>query len=97
MVSYNIIISKKLHLTVQKGAGCCMYPCAISSAASRDSAVKLITDSILDCILKPASNFSIAYTVCKKKKHKYGDAFSKSSSILEIRIEGKVIRNWDSN
>ena len=34
-----------------------------SSAASRDSAVKLTT---LGCTLKPARNFSIAYTVCKK-------------------------------
>ena len=67
MVSYNIIISKKLHLTVQKGARCCMYQCGISSAASRDSVVKLITDSILGCILKPASNFLIEYTVDKKK------------------------------
>ena len=38
--SLNIKIFKKLNLTVQKGVRCCMYPCA-SSAASRDSAVKL--------------------------------------------------------
>ena len=46
-----------------------------SSAASRDSAVKLTT-----LALKPASNFSIAYTVARKVQ-KYGDTFSKSSSI----------------
>ena len=39
MVSYTpqfkLKIIKKLHLTVQKGAGCCMYPChVISSVAS---------------------------------------------------------------
>ena len=34
-----------------------------SLTASRDSAVKLMTDSYP---LKPSSKFSIAYTVCKK-------------------------------
>ena len=60
-----------------------------SSAASRDSAVKLTTDSFqlhcMGCTLKPASNFSIAYTVCKKSA-KYGDAVLKSSSIVGIGI-----------
>ena len=36
--------------------------------------------SILGCTLKPVSNFSITYTVARKVQ-KYGDAFSKSSSI----------------
>ena len=27
-------IIKKLHLTVQKGAGCCMYPCDVISSVA---------------------------------------------------------------
>ena len=30
----NIKIIKKLHLTVQKCAGCCMYPCDVSSSVA---------------------------------------------------------------
>ena len=52
-----------------------------SSAASRD--VLSNQRLILGCTLKLASNFSIAYTVCKKSA-KYGDAFSKPSSILTM-------------
>ena len=54
-----------------------MYPCDVIS-----SAVKLMTDSyqFLFAHLKPASNFSIEYTVCKKSA-KNSDAFSKSSRI----------------
>ena len=56
-------IIKKLQLTVQK---VCTH--VTSSAASRDNAVKLTTDSYQFWVAhkKPASNFSIAYTVCKK-------------------------------
>ena len=59
---------------------------------------------ILACTLKPASYFSIVYAVCKK----YGDAFSKLSSIyavdentgIEIYSLGLfstvLLRNWFS-
>ena len=43
----------------------------------------------MGCTLKPASNFSIAHTVCKKVE-KYGDAFSKSSSIFGTIVAGGV-------
>ena len=43
--SLNIKIIKKLYLTVQKGAGDIVCTDVTSSAASRDSAVKLTTDS----------------------------------------------------
>ena len=57
-----------------------------SSAASRDSEVKLTTDHTKSGLhIKPASNFSIAYTVCKINAKKYGDAFSKSSSIDSVK------------
>ena len=48
-----------------------------SSAASRDCAVKLTTDSYQFWVaqLKPVSYFSTAYTVCKKSAI-YGDASS---------------------
>ena len=42
-------IIKKLQLTVQKGAGC-LYTHLTSSAASRDSAIKLRTDSYQCCV-----------------------------------------------
>ena len=42
--SLTIKIIKKLHFTVQKSAGCCMYPCDVISSVA-DSAVKLTTDS----------------------------------------------------
>ena len=32
--SLNIKIIKKLHLTVQKGVGCCMYPCDVISSVA---------------------------------------------------------------
>ena len=64
-----------------------------SSAASRDSAVKLTTDS-LGCTLILVGNFSIAYTVCKTSA-KYGDAFSKSSSIHYLsHISDPINMEW---
>ena len=52
---------------LQNGAGCCIYPCDVISSAHY-SAVKLRTDSYQFWVahLKPASNFSIVYKVCKK-------------------------------
>ena len=32
--SLNIEIIRKLHLTVQKAAGCCMYPCDLISSVA---------------------------------------------------------------
>ena len=59
---------KKLQLTLQNGAGCCMYPCdVISSVAFKGSQINDWFIPVLCCTLKPASNFqssnfSIAYT-----------------------------------
>ena len=60
--SLNTKIIKKLQLTLQNGAGCCIYPCDVISSACY-SAVELTIDSfipILVCTLNPASNLSIA-------------------------------------
>ena len=52
-----------------------MYPCDVI---------------ILGCTLKPASNFSIAYAVYKESA-KYGNAFSKCSSIYIYLCFGRVL------
>ena len=68
--------NKKLHLTVQKGAGWCMYPFdVISSVAWKCSQINDWFIPILGCSLKPASNFSIAYTICKKSAKIWWCAF----------------------
>ena len=59
-----------------------------SSAASRDSAVKLMTDSYKFWVahLNLRVTFQ-SHTRFARKVQKYGDAFSKSSSILYIPME----------
>ena len=80
--SLNIKIIKKLHLTVKKGAGCCLYPCDVTSS----SAVNLTTDSYQFCNiahLKLQVTFQ-SHVRFARKVQKCGDAFSKSSSIDRI-------------
>ena len=84
--SLNIKIIKKLHLTVQKGAGCCMYH-VTSSAASADGAVKLTTDSYQFWVAH--LNLRVTFQSHKRfarKVQKYGHAFSKFSSICDLLL-----------
>ena len=77
--SLNMKIIKTLHLTVQNDAVCTHVT---SSAASRDSAAKITTDSyqfwVAHLNLRVTFQSHIRFA---RKVQKYGDAFSKSSSI----------------
>ena len=55
------VLTQKNHLTLQNGAGCCMYPCDfISNVTLWCSQLNDWFISILSCTLKPASNISVS-------------------------------------
>ena len=66
-----------------------------SSAASRDSAVKLMTDSYQFCVahLNLQVTFQ-SHIPFARKVQKYGDAFSKSSSIQLVYVIAHFILKW---
>ena len=65
-----------------------------SSAASRDSAVKLMTDSYQFWVahLNMRASFQ-SHIRFARKVQKYGDAFSKSSSIFTFRAINTFLSN----
>ena len=73
----NINITKKLNLTMQKGAGCCTTY-VTSSEASRDSAVKLTTDSYQFWVAHNLRVTFQSHVRFARKVQKYGDAFFQS-------------------